>query len=124
MPKTTHTFDHKPWLHTWLLAISNLRNTEQPIGLWIAYLADEDGVLSNYSWKELAIYAGMKGPTVRGLIRAGEQTRSELVSSGLVERKIRKMSNAYIIPKLTINLDRAAEMAEVTAARDEVVDLS
>lgn len=110
MPETTHTFDHKPWLTTWFMALSTVRNTEQALGLWLAYLADDEGILSRYSWDELAGMAGMQPASVRDLLR-NDRIHCDLVDKGLVERKVRRMGRAYIIPKLTLHLDVAAEVA-------------
>ena len=111
MANHTHTFD-KPWMLDWLLGLATLRPVEQSIAMWLAYLANEEGVISAYTWSELADLSGLKANSVRGMFKPGP-TYCDLLDSGLVTRQVRKVGKAYVTPKLRLNLDAArAAIAE------------
>lgn len=94
----------KPWLKDWLLAIKGMEPVEQVVGLWIAYLSDKDGVLSDYTWAELAEVTGLRPDTIRKHMR-----KSKLLSSGLMKRTDRKIGQVQAIPMLAIRLENVIQ---------------
>lgn len=44
----------KPWFPTFLVSLHGLPFIEQAIGLWLAYTADNDGVIDDIDWEQLS----------------------------------------------------------------------
>lgn len=108
MPDLSRSFE-KSWMHDWLFAIATLRPVDQSVAIWLAYLADDDGNLNQYTWDELAHLSGLRPQSVRKMMRP--DGNSDLSSVGLVERHVRKVGGAYAMPKFVLRIDRAHTMA-------------
>jgi hypothetical protein len=72
----------------------------QAVGYWLARQADENGVIDNIDWDQLAVLSGLHHKTVRIHLQSGRP----LLDRGLVTREDRTIGNQKLKPLFRINL--------------------
>lgn len=98
----TRTYN-KPWLLPWidLLQSMSLSPIEQTAGIALAYFADENGIVDDFTWAEFGERAGIQPNTARRMWRD-----NTLIDSGLVMKNNRKIGNVMAMPVFQINTNR------------------
>lgn len=103
MPADTKTrTTDKDWWMPWIFALQGYPPTEQTIALWMGYLANEDGIVDNFSWEELSDLVGLQPASIRKIMKKD----LEVYDAGLLERQERKVGRVTAMPLFYIHLFR------------------
>lgn len=100
--ENARAFD-KPWMNDWIMKLSGLPASEQAIGLWMGYLANEKGEIDNINWEQLGELTGLFHETPKKILRRDDCL---LLANGLITKENRMVNDRYYLtPKFILNID-------------------
>lgn len=90
---------NKPWLPDLLTSMYGIPFIEQAIAIWLAYMADENGVVDDIDWDALSEASHV---SVEWLKRTLREPDTELLAKGIIERETRLIGSVYLKPLFRI----------------------
>lgn len=92
----------KPWIESMIHALKGFPPTEQILMLWMAYLADNKGVLDSFTWPVLGDLTGLQPDSLRKITKKD----LEVYSEGLLSRHPRQFGGMNAIPMFKIHVKK------------------